>query len=141
MIVIGVDPGKHTGICAMKDGKISLISTVDFWWAIEIIESSAALDKTLVVVELADTMHVWHPTKNKLSATRAGLNVGMCMREAQLIIQYCIINNIDVVQEKPKGKLAHEEFRRATGYQKRVSQHARDAGMLAHNWRNWKGEK
>jgi len=138
-ILIGIDPGVHTGICMMQDGKISLLATVDFWKAIDIIDSAypiCASTNLSVVIE--------DPSQNKPTFARSveGLkkqsrisqNVGSNKREATLLIEYCKRNGIDVVAIKPTKrsltKLPAETFKKLTGWEGQSSEHSRDAAML-----------
>lgn len=131
--VIGIDPGKTTGVALCKYGKIVELKSTDFWGAIEAFEDYS---DAFVVIELPDTKHVWHNgSTNKKAIQRTGVNVGSCIREAELLIQYLIRNGRDYVIQKPLGKRTGDQFKNITGWAKQTNQHTRDAGLLAYGFK------
>ncbi len=131
--VLGIDPGKTTGVALCCDGKIIDLYSTDFWGAIDVFENYA---DSVVVIELPDTKHVWHNGATTRGAIqRTGVNVGSCIREAELLIQYLIRNRREYVIQKPKGKSDSGWFNRVTGWTGRTNQHERDAGLLAFSFK------
>ncbi len=134
--VIGIDPGKNTGFCVVLNGEISELFTCNFWDAIDQIN---AHHDAVVVVELPATTHVWHKgAKSRGAIEKTGVNVGSCLREAELIIAYLGKMGRQVIIEKPAGKVDKEQFQSTTGWTGRTNPHTRDAGMLAYRYRNIK---
>jgi hypothetical protein len=127
MIVIGCDPGKSTGIAIARDGVLIELLTTDFWGAIDIFN---AYPNATVVIELTDTKHVWHKANNEKTTSRTGVNVGSCIREAELLIKWLHKESRNYIIQRPLGKKTAEEFKRITGWTKQTNQHTRDAGML-----------
>ena len=135
MKVIGVDPGRHTGIALSVDGKLTEVFETDFWGAIQHIDS---YPYAAVVVELPVSKHVWHNgAVNKAAIQRTGVNVGSCIREAELLIAY-LSNDKDrqFIVQKPAGKMNSAAFKVLTGWEKQTNQHMRDAGVMAHTYRH-----
>jgi len=134
--VLGIDPGKNTGLAIFLNGKLTDLCTSDFWGAIEHINVH---HDAVVVVELPSTKHVWHGGATAKGAIqRTGVNVGSCLREAELIIAYLGRMKRQVIIEKPAGKVDKDRFQAATGWTGQTNAHTRDAGMLAHRYRNIK---
>lgn len=129
MLVLGVDPGKHTGVAAYDPSvrKLVEVYTSTFWDAASRISEWTGV----VIIELPDTKHIWHQgAKNKNAILRTGANVGACVREAELLIQYAGMLKIPCVIQKPMGKISSSEFKRITKWEGQTNQHGRDAGML-----------
>ena len=129
MIVVGIDPGINTGFAIVENGKIMRLETLSFWAAIDAINS---LENALFIVELPKTRHVWHRgASNKSAVLKTGMNVGSCIREAELIIDYLEKTGRNYQQVAPQGKISAAYFNKITGWEGRSNQHTRDAAMLA----------
>lgn len=131
-MIIGIDPGKVSGIAIANDsGKLEFIFDGGFWDVIRALEQNPTAS---VVVELPTTKHVWHGSaKTKGAIQRTGVNVGSCLREAELIVEYLVINNYKHETRKPQGKKNAEYFKRITGWSGKTNQHMRDAALLIFN--------
>jgi hypothetical protein len=128
MLVMGIDPGKHTGIAICDGGYLANLYETDFWGAID---SIGCFPDAVVVIELPDTKHVWHDgARTKASIQRTGVNVGSALREAELLIQYLVRIERQHIVQKPHGKMTADQFKRLTGWNGRTNQHMRDAAML-----------
>lgn len=133
-MIIGIDPGKITGIGIYDYGELTLKET-DFWGCIDLINDCR---ESLFVVELPKTKHVWHGQATSNPAIqRTGVNVGSALREAELIVKYLHRSKCDYVIQTPLGKLNAEKFQALTGYIWRSNQHMRDAGRLAWEYRHY----
>ena len=126
--VIGIDPGMHTGVAFCENGKLINVFETDFWGCIDyLLENPNAT----VVIEMPPTKHVWHNgAKTKCSIQRTGVNVGSCIREAELLIKWMHRNQRIYVIQKPMGKKNAAQFKQITGWNGRTNQHMRDAGMI-----------
>jgi hypothetical protein len=131
MICIGCDPGKSTGIAIAQNGKIVELLTTDFWGSVDIFN---AYPNATVVIELPNTKHVWHKSSNEKTTQRTGVNVGSCIREAELLIKWLHKESRNYIIQKPKGKLNAGQFNKITGWTKQSNQHERDAGILVHGF-------
>ena len=133
MRAIGIDPGKHTGIAIFENGSLTKLYESDFWGCIDAINEK----ECFVIVELSTTKHVWHnKATSKGAIQRTGVNVGSCLREAELIVEYLIKNNINYQTQRPKGKVNSDMFKKITGWTKRTNQHTRDAALLVYGIKN-----
>jgi hypothetical protein len=136
MIVAGIDPGKSSGLAVYTHGTLTDLITNDFWGVIGWIDLNP---HAVFVVELPNTKSVWHKdAKARGAIERTGVNVGSCLREAELIIKYLGINGCQTIIEKPAGKVDSANFKDITGWNGRTNQHMRDACLLAHKYRNIK---
>lgn len=130
--VIGIDPGRNTAVAICVDGKITDLITTDFWGAVDHLEIHP--DAT-VILELPTTKHVWHNgSTSKKAIQRTGVNVGSCIREAELLRDYLHRNNRQYKTVHPQGKIDKALFKRITGWGKSTNSHTRDAGMLCFNY-------
>ena len=129
MKIIGIDPGKQTGFALVENSKILIIETTDFWGAIDrLIEYQDAF----VVIEKSVSTHVWHDGATAKNAVlKTGFNVGTVLDKTDLMIEWLVRNNRRFLIKKPQGKVSSAYFSKIVGYNKRTSQHARDAAMLA----------
>jgi hypothetical protein len=100
--VIGIDPGISTGIAIAINGKLSDLITTNFWGAIDILAQNKDV---LVIIELPTTKHVWHGgATSKAAIQRTGVNVGSCLREASLLVEYLEKEAIEYIPMSPQGK-------------------------------------
>ncbi len=129
MRVVGIDPGVSTGFALVENRKIMLLQTLSFW---EVIDRIGIYENVSYAIELPKTRHVWHREANSKSALlKTGMNVGSCIREAELIIEYLKRNGKEYKVVIPQGKLKADQFERVTGWKGKSNQHVRDAAMLA----------
>jgi hypothetical protein len=129
VVIIGIDPGKTSGIAIASDrGELEHVFDGGFW---DVIDTVVNHPGAHVVVELPTTKHVWHgAAKTKGAIQRTGVNVGSCIREAELIVDYLKRNNISHKTVIPQGKRDSAYFSKVTGWSGRTNQHMRDAAML-----------
>jgi hypothetical protein len=153
--VIGIDPGKSTGLAMFERKKGSLswheseqgmtwhLQTFSFWQAVKhladiqletpdqlpkvFIEDPNLVKPTFHRKLGGESMRSYQARMNKISQ-----NVGMNKRDAQLLIDWLSLRGWDYYPVPPRkaAKVAAEQFKKLTGYSKRSSQHARDAAML-----------
>lgn len=131
--IIGIDPGTHTGMAIVLDGKLTDLHTCSFWECIAQIDIHS--DAELIVLELPNTRTVWrHKKMTDRTKSKVSVDVGCVIREAELIIEYLRLNDINFKTSHPAGKIDQSLFNRITGWTGKSNQHTRDAGMLA--WTN-----
>lgn len=141
VLVIGIDPGAQTGY-AVFDVLLSELTearTMTFW---EVVERAKELSPRLtyfVVEDPAQNRPVFlHGQPTAPQRERIAQNVGMNKREATLLIEGLHRLGFSVVRVKPtEEKWSSNMFRGVTGYDKRVSQHARDAARLCFGRKAW----
>lgn len=134
--IIGIDPGKTTGVAVSVDGELARMVTTTFWGAYELIldYKDNSLTRIKVVIEVPKTKANWHGPK-------AAHDVGRVCREAELLAEGIERLGVEVIRQHPQGKLNHEQFTRITGWGKRTNQHCRDAGMLIYGVQPKKTER
>lgn len=136
-VFIGVDPGLDTtGIAIWDVGqkKFTRMSTINYWEALSFFTENIRSD-TCFVLENPNLVRPLYGAKARImkQPVRDKINqdVGMNKAVARLYQQYLAMNEACLIVIKPtSSKKDTNTFRRITGYQKRISQHARDAGML-----------
>lgn len=134
-LVIGIDPGKTTGLALLNKETEELLElhSFNFWSAMNFCMLSAA---ATVVVEVPETRAIWSGKGTTGKAKlKVASNVGGTIREAELLVEGLELAGKTVVQVHPLGKLPAEQFKRLTGWSGSSNEHTRDAGRLAYQWR------
>lgn len=131
--ILGIDPGKTTGLGFVKDGKVINLMSVDFWCCIDEINTIASSGEPyLIVIEVPKTDHVWQPkARGGNYAKSIAVDVGRVINQGELIAEYCKRNLINYITKHPIGKIEADYFNRITSWNKQSNQHTRDAAMLA----------
>jgi len=133
-VLIGIDPGKETGIAIMRDGDLLVLETCSFFDVLSFLEGWGLEPKTDVQVYIEDP-NLNKPVFDRGQRGRIALNiaqkVGANKRDAELLIEYCNRIGIPVFPVRPQSgpftKMTAEFFKKQTGWTGRTSQHARDA--------------
>lgn len=145
MLLVGIDPGVHTGVCTWDTDKkkIVLIKTMDFW---EVIDYFSNLKHYSSITNIPVKAFIENSALNKPTFVKSGgntnlkvqkisRNVGSNQRESVLLIEGVRRLGFTVEEIRPTGKhgvkrkWSAEYFEKLTGISK-ASQHARDAAML-----------
>jgi hypothetical protein len=133
LTILGIDPGKTTGLGFVKDGKVLNLMSVDFWCCID--EINVLVAKTepyLIVIEVPKTDHVWQPKAKRGNLAKSiAVDVGRVVNQGELIADYCKRNGINHITKNPQGKVNADLFDKVTGWNKQSNPHTRDAAMLA----------
>lgn len=134
--LIGIDAGVHTGL-AVRETRILrqwlVIRTGAFWDVYHDITQNYPPHLTTIYVEnpALNKSTFDHNEKNHAKREKISRNVGANAREATLLIEELRRLGYEVIEVKPtKKKVDAKEFKAFTGFAKRTSEHARDAGML-----------
>ena len=107
--IYGIDPGKTTGMALCKDGKLISVFDVNFWGCIEVINDNS---EDMFIIELPNSKHVWHnQATSKKAIQRTGVNVGSAIREAELIIEFMLLNNIEHITQHNGGCCSRHQKR------------------------------
>lgn len=140
VLVIGVDPGRETGwvVYDVLHGEITEAVTISFWEAL----FEAALmnpEQVLFIVEdPARNRPVFDHNARGAAREKIAQNVGGNKREASLFIEGLRLYGFCVVEVRPsEKKWSSNLFRSITGYDRRVSQHVRDAARLCFGVQRW----
>jgi len=137
-MIIGIDPGKQTGICFINENKNILdLYTTYFWGAADLIYTFGHKD-CVFILEKPQSKNVWHKAKDKRQAKIIGANVGSVYREAELLEELLKQRGCKYKTVHPQGKINAENFKKITGYEGKTNQHERDAAMLCWVYLNGK---
>lgn len=134
-VTIGIDPGKDTGyaVYSVPERKLIEVISTDFWDAFTRVKLWTPERVAVVIVEVPSTKHVWHGEAANVKANqRMGLNVGMAIREGQLLADGLRKVGFNVRTVHPRGKVDSIKFKNFTGWTYRTNQHGRDAAMLCY---------
>lgn len=130
-IIIGLDPGAHTGCALYRAGELIHLQTIE---PHEIDAYITEVQPARVVFEDSRLQSkVWTPAKGA-AALKVARNIGEIDAWCRLITAVCARLGIDAHGISPRGKgakLTHEQFVVVTGWDKRCNQHERDAAMVA----------
>ena len=140
-LLVGIDPGEHTGVAQFDhlDAQPELqLQTLDFWATVRLLEQLALTEKHRAHIYIEDpnqhrSLYANKDSKTGEVRTKVAQNVGANKREAALLIKKCQALGLQLTTITPGDvltKQSAEEFARLTGYTKRCSEHARDAGLL-----------
>lgn len=135
MTIIGIDPGKSTGLAVINEGKIALLFTL----SPAEMAGFIGCDARLVVFEDSRLQTVFQRKgvgrRGMLSIARS---VGQIDLQCRAIEDLCKARGIECIGVSPQrkgAKLNAERFSRITGWTGRCSQNARDAAMVAWPYR------
>lgn len=131
--IIGIDPGVRTGVADWnKDCKeFNSVATMS------IVEAMSLLN---VLLRAGYSLHIrfedcrlrkWKGN----NGPEALKGVGSVERDCKIWQEFCEFHEIDYLAVSPQSqqgltKLSPDRFKALTGWDKRTSEHARDAGML-----------
>jgi hypothetical protein len=131
---IGIDPGTSTGIAVFDRNSRQIVraETLDFWAAYDLCLAEyppAICD--LIIEDCSKNKVQVYARLNAYRGSRVAANVGGVKRESQLLIDGLRRRGYNVVAIRPQGsKWDTETVKRITGWNRRVSEHARDAIRL-----------
>lgn len=132
MIVMGIDPGVHTGIAVYRDAQLRAVDTFTPYVMPEVFET---FHPGLVVFEDSRKQSVlWHAAPTKAAVAKIARNVGEIDAWCKLIEALCAARGTQAIGLSPKEKGAKRDaaaFTRITGWTARTNEHERDAAMLA----------
>lgn len=125
MIIIGIDPGKQTGIVFLREKMYVNSLTTDFWGAADLIRRWQK--DAVFAIERPNTKQNWHGSKHHTTS----VNIGMALMQADLLIQLLSKLNTEFHIVPQVHKLKAREYTALTGCARRSNQHVRDAHMIA----------
>lgn len=140
VLVIGIDPGVDTGWCCydVLHGEITEAMTISFWKAWNRASVLSPKQVLFIVEDPAQNKPVWNRNLDMKTNAKVAQNVGGNKREARLMIEGLRMLGFQVDARKPDTeKWSNNFFRSVTGYEKRASQHVRDAARLCYGVRTW----
>jgi len=129
LIIIGIDPGRQTGVATVTDGKMELRTMNPFDAYAHILDLHQAWIVDKCIIEVPNTKANFHSGRSHTQSVNIGMAYGLAVNMADAI-EGLLIRTIRV---HPRGKVDAKAFARLTGYAGRTNQHERDAGMLAYS--------
>lgn len=136
-IVVGLDPGEHTGLAVYDESQRRLVvcTTTTFWGAVAVLVAAQRFDAAVVLEDPEGNRPTFaHGAASARQREKISQNVGMNKQHARLLAAACDLLGLPCLRLVPtKGsqtKTRPEAFAALTGYAGRTSSHARDAGML-----------
>lgn len=136
MIVVGIDPGLHTGLAVWDTSSrqfldIRCSGIVDAMDYLQHLREERGIG--LVVFEDA-RQRTWIPRERDIAQMKGrAMGAGSVKRDCSIWEEWCTSRGVQFIATKPRNgmtKLSDEAFRGITGYDRRTNNHGRDAAML-----------
>ena len=128
-ILIGIDPGVHTGLAVYSEGKLQLVESCTAVKAeCFVLKAAKEVDSIILLIEDA-RQRTWYGSKGR----EVLQGVGSVKRDCQRWEEFCSHHEIDFKLIHPKNnktKLKAAEFKKITGWNGRTNEHGRDSAML-----------
>ena len=134
--LIGIDPGKHTGVAIYRDGALCELHTM----SPDMIESLLVRARPDLVIfeDSRKQSAVFSRSANARATLKIARNVGEIDQLCRQITEMCRRHGLESVGVSPlrKGaKLDAGRFAQITDWTARSNQHERDAAAVAHPYR------
>ena len=136
MIVVGIDPGVHTGVAVWDTASRSFleIRTVGIVDAMDYLRDFQK-DRQIGLVVFEDArQRKWIPRERDLKEFKGrAMGAGSVKRDSSIWEEWCNYHRIEFVKVPPRPgmtKLTDRYFQGITGYDRRTNEHGRDAAML-----------
>ena len=131
MVLIGLDPGVHTGLAVFQNGALVELATIH---PASIRSALVQWSPKRVVFEDSRLQsHNWTTHAARAAALKMARNIGEVDGYCRIIVEHCAELGIAAHGISPKGKGAKmdaDSFRELTGWAGRTNQHERDAAMV-----------
>ena len=131
MVLIGLDPGVHTGLAVFQNGALVELATIH---PASIRSALVQWSPKRVVFEDSRLQgHAWTTHAARAAALKMARNIGEVDGYCRIIVEHCDELGIAAHGISPKGKGAKmdaDSFRELTGWTGRTNQHERDAAMV-----------
>ena len=136
MLVVGIDPGVHTGLAVWDTSSRQLleirctgiVSAMDYL-------DDLAYNRGIGLVVFEDArQRTWIPRERDIRQVKGrAMGAGSVKRDCSIWEEWCSARGIQFIASRPKTgmtKLTDAYFRGITGYDRRTNEHGRDAAML-----------
>ncbi len=136
-MIIGLDPGTHTGIAYFNSGRLESLQTI----APHQIRDAIIRARRVIFEDSRLISHVYTTTSSRAAALKMARNIGEIDAWCKLIVAYCEEKGIPAhgISPKTKGaKLNAAQFKYLTGWDGKSNEHERDAAMCAWPYRGAK---
>ncbi len=135
-VILGIDPGAHTGLAIYRDGALVALRTIA---PVELEAEIVALWPIRIIFEDSRLQsHTWTKASSRAAAAKMARSVGQVDAWCSLIVAICAKHGIPAHGISPLGKggkLNAEAFEKATGWTASSNEHNRDAAMVAWPYR------
>lgn len=140
--LIGIDPGRNTGICvySQTDNKIVELSTfTNFWYLVKYFDGIGnmyplGIQFKFILEDPQLNDPVFISGRHGLSTRqmlKVAQDVGRNKEQAYLLIEYMKIQTRNFITVQPtQSKWKPEYFQRLTGWEGKSNEHTRDAARL-----------
>lgn len=127
-LFVGIDPGVHTGIAEAVGGKLCAVTTMKIHDAMDRVRVLSGQTPLTVVIEDA-RLRKWFGGSGREQLQGAGSIKRDCGIWSDFLADLGV--PYKAISPKAKGKKYNsEQFAALTGWDKRTSEHSRDAAML-----------
>lgn len=129
-ILIGIDPGTHTGIAIKMHGSLKLIETVTIWHALNLVKEWAEYEgKHNAFVRVEDArLRTWFGNTGQEVWKGAGSINRDCAIWEEVLTDLKI--PFEFVHPKNVKATTADYFKKLTGWNGRTSKHAREAAWM-----------
>lgn len=130
--ILGIDPGKHTGVAIFIGGKLTELRTTDPQGVAALLDEIQP--ERVVFEDSRLTRSTWARGVSPAAMRKIARNVGQIDAWCTQLVELCAARGIVAHGISPKGKgakVSAVQFMKLTGYTGRSNQHQRDAAMVA----------
>lgn len=134
--IIGIDPGKFTGVAIFIGGRLTELRTTDPNGVAALLDEIQP--ERVVFEDSRLTRATWGRGVSPAAMRKIARSVGQIDAWCSQLVDLCAVRGIVAHGISPKGKgakLDAARFMRLTGYAGRTNQHERDAAMVAWPYR------
>ena len=136
MIIVGIDPGVHTGVAVWDSSNRHLlyVTSCGIVHAMEYLQTFNITRPISRVIFEDARMRTWIPRERDFRQVKGrAMGAGSVRRDCQIWEEWCEFHGIQFIAKPPKNnvtKLSDVQFRGITGYDRMTNEHGRDAAML-----------
>lgn len=142
-VVMGIDPGEHTGVALYESGQLKALSEVQPEDVPQMLADHAHMVALVVFEDSRLESKVWSAYGSIAQREKISRNVGQIDSWCRLIEHNCAklgipchgISPRDKSGSKTGAKVNALDFKRMTGWKGPSNEHKRDAAMVAWMWR------
>lgn len=134
MLIIGLDPGTHTGVATYRDGNLVNLETYQPHQIADAISGASRV----VFEDSRLQSHTWSTVRSRPAALKMARNVGEVDAWCKLIVAICAdcgITSHGISPLSKGAKLNAIDFQKLTGWSCLSNEHTRDAAMVAWPYR------
>ena len=135
-IIIGIDPGKHTGVAIFIGGALTELRTTDPNGVAALLDEIQP--ERVVFEDSRLTRATWARGVSPAAMRKIARNVGQIDAWCSQLVDLCAVRGIVAHGISPKGKgakLNAEKFKALTGWAGASNEHQRDAAHVAWKYR------